>query len=77
MKEVRNVSVEVLAPVSGKILEIYVQIGDQIQEDDELLCIEAMKMENPIYADSPGIVEEIKVKPGDEVEEDQVLLILK
>lgn len=70
-------SVEVMAPISGKILEIYVNVGDKVHEDDELLCIEAMKMENPIYADSSGVIAEIKVKPDDEVEEDQVLLVLK
>ncbi len=69
--------VEVQSPISGKILEIYVQIGDQVNEDDELLNIEAMKMENPIYADSPGIVKEIKVKKEEDVKEDQVLLILE
>ena len=69
-------SVEVQAPISGKILEIYVQVGDQVNEDDELLNIEAMKMQNPIYADSSGVVKEIKVKQDDEVEEDAVLLIL-
>lgn len=70
-------SVEVMAPISGKILEVYVRVGDQVHEDDELLSIEAMKMENPIYADSPGVIAEIKVKQDDEVEEDQVLLVLK
>ncbi|HUT43859.1 MAG TPA: acetyl-CoA carboxylase biotin carboxyl carrier protein subunit [Desulfobacterales bacterium] len=69
--------VEVMAPISGKILEVYVQVGDQVNEDDELLNIEAMKMGNPIYADSPGIVKEIKVKQDDEVKEDAVLLILE
>ena len=70
-------SVEVMSPISGKILEIYVKVGDEVHEDDELLSIEAMKMENPIYADSPGFIAEIKIKPDDEVEEDQVLLVLK
>lgn len=70
-------NVEVMSPISGKILEIYVQVGDEVNEDDELLSIEAMKMENPIYADSSGVISEIKVKPDDEVEEDQVLLVLK
>jgi len=71
------VSVEVQAPISGKILEIYVQVGDQVNEDDELLNIEAMKMENPIYSDSSGVVKEIKVKQDDDVKEDAVLLILE
>ena len=68
---------DVLAPFSGKILELYVQIGDEVREDDELLSIEAMKMQNPIYADSSGVVKEIKIKQDDEVKEDQVLMILE
>jgi len=71
------VSVEVMSPISGKILEVCVQVGDQVNEDDELFSIEAMKMQNPIYADSSGIVKEIKVKQDDEVKEDAVLLILE
>ena len=70
-------SFDVLAPISGKILELYAQVGDEVKEEDELLSIEAMKMQNPIYADSSGVVKEIKVKPDDEVEEDQVLMILE
>jgi len=71
------VELDVLAPFSGKILELYVQIGDEVKEGDELLSMEAMKMQNPIYSDSPGVVKEIKIKPDDEVKEDQVLMILE
>jgi biotin carboxyl carrier protein len=67
---------EVRAPMPGKILEIMVQVGDQVQEDDEILMLEAMKMENPIYAPVGGTVEEIKVKPNDSVETEQVMMII-
>ena len=69
-------SVEVKAPMPGKILEILVNVGDQVKEDDELLMLEAMKMENPIYAPVDGAVTEIKVKAGDSVETDQLLAII-
>jgi biotin carboxyl carrier protein len=69
-------SVEVKAPMPGKILEVLVNVGDQVKEDDELLMLEAMKMENPIYAPGDGAVKEIKVKAGDSVETDQVMIIL-
>ena len=55
-------SVEVKAPMPGKILEVLVKVGDQVKEDDEVLMLEAMKMENPIYAPAGGAVKEIKVK---------------
>lgn len=70
-------SVDVCAPMPGNILEILVNVGDAVKEDDELLILEAMKMENPIYAPADGTVKEIKVKVKDSVEADQVLMILE
>ncbi len=68
---------EVLAPLSGKILSIDIEIGQQLKEDDEAIIIEAMKMETSVYIPSDGTVAEILVKVGDKVEEDDVLAILE
>ena len=68
---------EVLAPMPGSIIEILVKIGDEVKEDDELLIIEAMKMENPICASANGTVKEIKVKVKDTVEAEQILMVLE
>ena len=70
-------SVEVLAPMPGKIIDIMVNVGDKVTEDDELLILEAMKMENPIYPEGEGVVKEIKVKKGDTVSVDQLMMILE
>lgn len=70
-------SEELLAPLSGKIIQIDVNVGDSVEEDDDALVIEAMKMETPVYIPCDGKVAEIKVKVGDEVEEDDVLLIVE
>lgn len=70
-------SEEVRAPMPGSILEIIVSEGDKVAEDDELLILEAMKMENPICAPSSGTVKEIKVKEKDSVDADALLLILE
>jgi acetyl-CoA carboxylase biotin carboxyl carrier protein len=67
---------EVLAPMAGKVIEIKVNVGDTVKEDDEVAVIEAMKMEMPIVTYSEGTVKEIKVAKGDSVEADQVLLII-
>jgi biotin carboxyl carrier protein len=75
-KEVKGMSVEVKAPMPGKILEVLVKVGDQVKEDDEVVMLEAMKMENPIYAPVDGTVTEIKVKANDSVETEQVLVVL-
>ena len=69
-------SVEVLAPMPGTITEILVSVGDQVKADDEMLILEAMKMENPICAPEDGKVAEIKVASGAKVEANQVLIIL-
>jgi acetyl-CoA carboxylase biotin carboxyl carrier protein len=53
-----------------------VNVGDKVQADDELIILEAMKMENPICASSAGTVKEIKVKEKDKVDTNQVLIVL-
>jgi len=60
----------------GKILDVLVKVGDQVKEDDEVCMLEAMKMENPIYAPADGTVKEIKVKANDSVETEQVLMVI-
>lgn len=70
-------SVEVKAPMPGKILKVLVNVGDKVQEDDEVLILEAMKMENPIYAPAGGTVKEIKVKANDSVETDQTMMVIE
>jgi len=70
-------SFEVIAPMQGKIVEILVNAGDTVQEDDELLILEAMKMENPVYAPADGVVKEIKVKLLDHVDSEEIVMILE
>ena len=69
-------SVNIIAPMSGSIWKIHVSVGDDVAEDDELLILEALKMENPIYAPVDGKVTEIKVAVDDAVEANAVLIIL-
>ena len=68
---------EVLAPLAGKVCSVTVAVGDVVEEDDELLMIEAVKMENPVYAPCDGTVAEIRVKPGDQVEEEDVIAVIE
>jgi len=69
-------SVEINAPMTGKILSIVVHLGDQVNAEDEVITMDAMKMEIPVYAPEEGTVKEIKVKEGDSVKTDQVLMII-
>jgi len=69
-------TLEITAPLSGKIVSVNIKAGSQVEEDDEVFVIEALKMETSVYAPDDGIVKEIKVSPEDEVEEDEVLAIV-
>ena len=69
-------SEEVTAPMSGTIWKIHVKVGDQVLYEDELLILEALKMENPIYAPADGKIAEIKVSENEKVEANQVLIVL-
>ena len=68
---------EILAPLAGKVWEVLVEVGAKVEEDDEVLVIEALKMENTVYATSGGTVKEIKVKKGDSVQDEDVLIVLE
>ena len=62
------------APLPGTILEIKVKTGDVVKSGDNLLVMEAMKMENNIKADREGKIEVISVNAGDTVLEGDTLI---
>ncbi|MDE6778036.1 MAG: carboxylase, partial [Alistipes sp.] len=62
------------APLPGKILEIKVKVGDKVKVDDEVLILEAMKMENSITTDYAGTVKQILVSEGENVQTDAILI---
>jgi biotin carboxyl carrier protein len=70
-------AIDVVAPMPGTIAEIIVEVGDQVKADEELIILEAMKMENPVVAPSDGVVKEIKVEEEDKVDTSQVLIVLE
>jgi len=64
------------APMPGKVLETYVSVGDQVEERQLLLILEAMKMEHRITAPMAGMVSELKVQAGDQVANGELLIVL-
>ena len=68
---------EVTSPMGGKVLDVKVNVGDTINEGDEVVILEAMKMELPVVASESGTVKEVKCKKGDAVEADAVLIVLE
>ena len=67
---------EITAPMGGKVIEVKVKPGDVINEDDEVVILEAMKMELPIMATSSGTVKEVNCNQGDSVDADAVLVVI-
>ncbi len=68
---------EILAPLAGNVWKINMKEGDKVEEDDEIIIMEALKMETPIYAPKDGVIKSIAVKEGDNVEEDAVLAVIE
>jgi acetyl-CoA carboxylase biotin carboxyl carrier protein len=68
---------EIVAPMPGTIVNILVNEGEEVLEYQEVLILEAMKMENAIPSPEGGVVKEIKVKVNDKVSTDQVLMVLE
>lgn len=67
---------ELIAPIAGNVWKILVSVGDKVALDDELVILEALKMETPIYCDDDGTITEIKVKEGDAVNDGDVLVVI-
>ncbi|MCG6905043.1 MAG: biotin/lipoyl-binding protein [Desulfobacteraceae bacterium] len=68
---------EILAPLAGKVVAVNIAVGDAVEEDEEAMVIEAMKMETPVFIPCNGTIKEIRVKEGAEVEEDDVLAVIE
>jgi len=54
-----------------------VKPGDTVNDGDEVVILEAMKMELPIVAEASGTVKEVKCKKGDAVEAEAVLVVIE
>ena len=64
------------SPLAGKVVSIEVKPGQLVEANQQLLTLEAMKMNTYVFAPHAGTVEEILVQPGDAVEEGHGLVRL-
>lgn len=62
------------APMPGLILDIAIQEGDQINKEDKLFVLEAMKMENIIKSPMDTTIKTIHISKGQKVEKNQLLV---
>jgi biotin carboxyl carrier protein len=74
----RQVAVEgaVTAPMTGKIVKIKVKKGEQVNANQVLCVIEAMKMENEITAPKAGTIQDVNVSDGSPVSEGEILFVI-
>lgn len=64
------------SPLPGTILEIHVKAGEQVKLGQKIITLEAMKMENVLYADRDGSVQNLSCAKGDAVREGDVLMVI-
>ena len=62
----------ITAPLPGLIWDILVEEGQQVETNDPLLVLEAMKMQNEIFSEFAGVVTGIPVKKGDTVNSGEI-----
>ena len=72
-----DLSKKLISPMPGLIKTVDVKEGQTIKNGDQILIIEAMKMENILKSEKDCKVEKILVKPGDSVSTDEELIIFK
>ena len=67
----------VSANIPGKIVTVEVSVGDQINEGDVILILEAMKMQNEIQAPISGTITSIQCEEGQSIEANVPLVIIQ
>ena len=69
-----DTSREVLSPMPGKVTNILVKENDKVEIGDNLVILDAMKMENIIKSDCSAVIKNIHIKKNDSVSADQLLI---
>ena len=65
---------ELAAPMPGRIVQVAVAVGQELQPGDEILSLEAMKMENVLKAEGIGTVKAILIEPNQVVDKGAILI---
>lgn len=69
-------SIAVSSPVTGNVWKVNAQAGQRVREGDELVIVEAMKMEIPIVAAGDGVIAQIRCEAGRPVGAGDVLAVM-
>jgi biotin carboxyl carrier protein len=68
---------QVRAEITANVWQVRTQVGAHVDEGDELVILESMKMEIPVTAPHSGTVTEILVAPDDKITEGDVVVVLE
>ncbi|PWK11613.1 acetyl-CoA carboxylase biotin carboxyl carrier protein subunit [Tumebacillus permanentifrigoris] len=68
---------EITASMAGNVWKVLVNVGDTVEEGQDVVILESMKMEIPIAADFGGKVVEVKAAEGGFVNEGDVLVVIE
>ena len=63
--------------IPGKVVSLDISVGDEVEEGDVLMILEAMKMQNEIQAPLSGRVAEVNCESGDSVEANTPLVVIE
>ena len=66
-----------VANMQGMILKIIAKTGERVEKDDVVAVLEAMKMENNIYAHKSGVIREIYVEEGNTVSSGEAVMLIE
>jgi urea carboxylase len=76
-QEIPEGCIAVSSPITGSVWQVGVDAGARVKAGDELLVVEAMKMEIPISADEPGEIVEVRCERGRMICAGETLLVLR
>ncbi len=68
---------EVKTSMPGRIVKVMIKEGDEVEEGQPVMILEAMKMQNEIKAPQPGKVISIRPKEGESVETNSLLFVVE
>lgn len=65
---------QIISPMPGRVVKVFCEVGQKVEQGDVLISIESMKMEYNVKAKASGVVTQILADPDDQVKMKQVLV---